>query len=156
MSLELVPADYGNGEVNNVQHTLVKFTNGFSINWSGITFIVTSSFPIITNGVATTNYAGQLSPGLLIRIAVSNVTLSNGAMLKPSISDEFNNGEFSSYSGGFRTPYYLVNITSEYPMSVNGSLVRNYVNYVRVVSVISVRVKSIPKYLGFVTLNPNA
>ena len=142
--------------INN-ETIIVNSPVDLSVNWSRYYLVImTSPLPIIVNGVVTTNYTGWLSPGSLIRVAANNVTLSNGTMLKPSISNESIMVSSLVTMAVSWTPYYLVNITSKYPISINGSLARNYVNYVRTGSVIVIRARSIPKYLGFVMLNPNA
>ena len=74
--------------INN-ETIIVNSPVDLSVNWSRYYLvIVTSPLPIIVNGVVTTNYTGWLSPGSLIRVAANNVTLGNGTMLKPSISNE--------------------------------------------------------------------
>ncbi len=83
--------------------------------------------------------------------------LGNGTMLIPSVGNESLMVSSPPIDLAIAwTPNYLVNITSEYPVSVNGTLTRDYSAYVRAGSVVTVKAEPVAKYLGFVIMHPNA
>ncbi|WP_446752517.1 hypothetical protein [Vulcanisaeta sp. JCM 16161] len=117
---------------------------------------ITSPLPITVNGATTANYTSWVWAGSLLNLTTSNVYLTNGTMFAPSVGNESIIVSSPISMGITWTPYYLVNITSEYPVRVNGTLTREYSAYVRAGSTIVVRADPVAKYLGLVIMHPNA
>ncbi|ABL78683.1 thermopsin [Thermofilum pendens] len=119
--------------------------------------VVSSPLPVTVNGTRTTRYAGWLDAGSSIVVEVPDrVVLENGTLFTPLSS-----------GGVFRVdspvtvevawqPYYLVTVTSQYPVLVNGERTERYSRYLAPGTQLEVKAEPVPLYGGLVTMDPNA
>ncbi|MGC8607769.1 MAG: thermopsin family protease [Vulcanisaeta sp.] len=117
---------------------------------------INSVLPVSINGTETTSYSNWVNAGSVLSIIVNNVTLSNETLFVPSLHSETLSINSPITLTINWTPYYHVEVTSNYPINVNGVSTTNFTSWVRSGSQLVVTAKPINELMGLVTLEPNA
>ncbi|MGC9153153.1 MAG: thermopsin [Vulcanisaeta sp.] len=117
---------------------------------------ISSQFPISINGTETTSYSNWVNAGSVLSIITNNVTLSNETMFIPALHSETLSVDSPITLTINWTPYYRVEVTSNYPINVNGLETSNYADWLRTGSELEITAKPISELGGLIILRPNA
>ncbi len=117
---------------------------------------INSVFPVSINGTETTNFNNWVNAGSVLGITANNVTMSNETLFVPAFYSETLSINSPITLTINWTPYYYVEVTSNYPINVNGVTTTNYTKWIRSGSQLVITAKPINELGGLIILRPNA
>ncbi|CCC80700.1 thermopsin family protease [Thermoproteus tenax] len=126
-----------------------------AVSWTPYYLVrVSSPIPVEVNGTESENYTEWVKAASLLVVTARAFILDNGTMFTPGFNGTLRVMSPLNLSIVW-TPWYKVDVHSEYPIEVDGASVLNFSRYLRAGSVVTISARPVPLYGGLVWLDPN-
>ncbi|CCC81927.1 thermopsin family protease [Thermoproteus tenax] len=136
---------------------VVEGALNIAVSWTPYYLVeVYSPLPVFVNGTAATRYAQYVRAGSALALgAPQRVVFDNGTMFVPAVGNETVVVSAPARLAVSWIPYYLVQISGQRPVLVNGVSTASYEQYLRRGSSLSISAEPVPEFGGLIVLEPN-